>query len=270
MKKRQAARLAHKETLSVNIRNAPDIRHSGTGCEQNRTPRAINLHRNRRAADKLLRIGAPQLNLRVNRRRAERSKFLRSKRIRNRKRRRRPYHDPGKTFQNMEMGKRCCTEHADSRPYSPFNLFRQRRKLRFGREKRQDALTRRIRRRAQLLRNGIEISLRNRSGKNKCGCVHTLRNGCDRVVRANQSLRLRPGTGTDGLHRNLAHKPFQNRAFQRFEMIAADEIRAVDSRLNLPRCERGSGQNAEQIRKFLRRERTVRRGFRLHGKREGC
>ena len=93
------------------------------------------------------------------------------------KRRRRPYHDPGKTFQNMEMGKRCCTEHADSRPYSPFNLFRQRRKLRFGREKRQDALTRRIRRRAQLLRNGIEISLRNRSGKNECGCMYAFWDG---------------------------------------------------------------------------------------------
>ena len=177
MKKRQAARLAHKETLSVNIRNAPDIRHSGTGCEQNRTPRAINLHRNRRAADKFLRIGAPQLNLRVNRRSAERSKFLRSKRIRNRKRRSRPDHNSRKTLQNMKMGKRRRTEHADPRPHRPTDLFRQSRKFRFGREKRQNALPRGIRRRVQLLRDRVESALRNCSGKNKCGCMHTLRNG---------------------------------------------------------------------------------------------
>ena len=50
---------------------------------------------------------------------------------------------------------------------------------------------------------------------------------------ANQSLRSCPRTDTDGLFRNFADKPFQNRALKRFEMIAADEIRTVDSRFDL-------------------------------------
>ena len=40
-----------------------------------------------------------------------------------------------------------------------------------------DRSVRGIRRRVQLLRDRVESALRNCSGKNKCGCMHTLRNG---------------------------------------------------------------------------------------------